>query len=91
MGSLILSISTGTAQLFFFFANVAKNLSVKPKELRVGLKKWSNNLSNLSKLIHNCNWVLLLLDGLEDQRSLSRLEVAFRVIVKNHLNSLLES
>jgi len=35
--------------------------------------------------------VLLFLDGLEDQRSLSRLETAFRKLVKNHLTSLLES
>lgn len=74
-----------------FYANAAKNLSVKLKQVRAGLKTWSKNLSNLSKLIYNCNWVLLLLDGLEDQRPLSKLESAFRALVKNHLASLLES
>jgi len=45
----------------------------------------------LSKLIYNCNWFLLLLDGLEDQRELSRLEMAFRALVKSHLATLLEA
>lgn len=64
---------------------------MKFKQVRAGLKKWSKNLSNLSKLIYNCNWVLLLLDGLEDQRPLSRLETSFRNLVKLHLSNLLES
>lgn len=51
----------------------------------------SKKLSNLSRLIYNCQWVLLLLDGLEDQRSLSYLEMAFRDLVKNHMATLLES
>lgn len=38
-----------------FHANAAKNLSVKLKQVRFGLKKWSKSLSNLSKFIHNCN------------------------------------
>jgi hypothetical protein len=56
--------------------------------LRAGLKAWSKKLFNLSELIYNCNWVLLLLDGLKDQRPLSRLEIAFRALVKNHLAML---
>jgi hypothetical protein len=48
------------------------------------------SLSILSKLIYNYNWVLLLLDGLEDQRPHSRLESTFRRLVKQHLASLLE-
>lgn len=59
--------------------------------MRVGLKAWSKELSKLSKLINNCNFVLALLDGLEDQRPLSRLESAFRRIVKHHLCALLEA
>jgi hypothetical protein len=35
--------------------------------------------------------VLQLLDGLEDQRSLSNLESAFRKLVKSHLSNLLEA
>jgi len=73
------------------FANAAKNLSSKLKQVRAGLKSWSKNLSNLSKLVYNCKWVLLLLDGLEDQRSLSRMELNFRNLVKDHLAALLES
>lgn len=73
------------------FANAAKNLSSKLKQVRAGLKKWSKSLSKLSKLIYNCNWVLLLFDGLEYQWPLSNLERAFRKLVKCHLTSLLES
>ena len=73
------------------FANAAKNMSSKLKQVRAGLKSWSKNLSNLSKLVYNCKWVLLLLDGLEDQRSLSRMELNFRNLVKEHLAALLES
>ena len=74
-----------------FYANATKTLSDKFKQVRAGLKVWSKKLSNLSKLIYNYNWVLLLLDGLEDQRPLSRLETIFRVLVKNHLATVQES
>ena len=73
------------------YANASKNMSSKLKHVRVGLRKWSNNLSKLSKLIYNCNWVLLLMDGLEEQRQLSNLEKAFKRLVRGHLASLLES
>lgn len=46
---------------------------------------------NLNKLIYNCNWVLLLFDGLEDQRPLSRLESSLRALVRTHLANLQES
>jgi hypothetical protein len=51
-----------------FFANSAKTLSGKFKQVRRGLKAWSHNLSNLNKNNHNSSWVLALLDGLEDAR-----------------------
>lgn len=47
--------------------------------------------SNLNKLIYNCNWVLSLLEGLEEQRPLSRLEPAFRKLVISHHRNLQES
>lgn len=71
-----------------FYANAAQNISVKLKQVRAGLKSWSKHVSKLGKLIHNCNWVLLFLDGLEDQRPLSRLESAFKSLVKSHLATL---
>jgi hypothetical protein len=74
-----------------YHANAARTLSEKYKQVRAGLKSWSKKLSNLTKLIYNSNWVLLLFDGLEDQRTLSRLERAFRTLVKSHLASLLEA
>jgi hypothetical protein len=73
------------------YGNAAKNLSSKLMHVRAGLKNWSKNLSNLNKLIFNSKWVLLLLDGLEDQRNLSRMEHNFRLLVKQHLSTLLES
>lgn len=74
-----------------FFANAAKNLVVRLKQVRSGLRKWSRKLSNLNKLIYNCNWVLSLLDGLEEQRTLSRLETSFKRLVTGHLNGLKEA
>jgi hypothetical protein len=74
-----------------YYANAARTLCAKFKQTRAGLKSWSKKLSNLSRLIHNCSWVLQLLDGLEDQRSLSNLESAFRKLVKSHLSNLLEA
>jgi hypothetical protein len=74
-----------------FFGNAAKNLSSRLKHARDSLKLWSKNLSSLSKLIYNCKWVLLLLDGLEDQQNLSRMERNFRILVKRHSSELLES
>lgn len=73
------------------YANAAMNLNSKLKHVRAGLKTWSKGLSNLNKLIYNSNWVLSLIDGLEEQRTLSRLESAFRKLVKVHLASLMES
>lgn len=73
------------------YAIAAMNLNSKLKHVRAGLKTWSKGLSNLNKLIYNSNWVLSLMDGLEEQRTLSRLESAFRKLVKAHLASLMES
>jgi hypothetical protein len=54
-------------------------------------EKWSNEFSQLNKLINNSNVALALLDGLEDQRRLSALEKKFRQLVKRYLPKLLES
>jgi hypothetical protein len=74
-----------------FFANAAQNISSRLKQVRAGLKKWSKKLSHLSKLIYNSNWVLALMDGLEEQRPLSPLESRFRTLVKKNLADLLEA
>lgn len=73
-----------------YYANLATTLSQKMKQVRFGLKKWSKGFSNLGKLIHNCNWALLLLDGLEEQRHLTTLEIILRKLVKRHMAALLE-
>lgn len=74
-----------------FYANMAKTISGKFKQLIKGLKAWSKEISLLSKLINNCNWVLVLLDGLEEQISTSRVESNFKLAVKKHLLDLLEA
>jgi hypothetical protein len=74
-----------------YFANAAQTLNAKFQQVRVGLKAWNKELSKLSKLINNSNFVLALLDGFEDQRPLSNMERAFRSLVKHHLAKLLEA
>jgi hypothetical protein len=73
-----------------FYGNLAKTLSVKFKQSR-GLKAWSKGLSQLSRNIHNCSWVIAFMDGIEDARLLSLIEKNFREIVKSHLAKLLEA
>jgi hypothetical protein len=50
--------------------NSAHGISAKFKLLRRTLKLWSKNLSNLSKLIANCNMMVTFFDRLEEIRSL---------------------
>ena len=74
-----------------FHANAARTISAKFKQTRIGLKQWRKGFQNVNKLLHNCDWVLLLLDGLEEQRPLSSLESCFRKLIKGHIAKLLES
>jgi hypothetical protein len=67
----------------------AKIISSKFKLLRKALENWSTSISVINKIISNCNEVILLLDGLEEQRSLHISEWNFRNIVKNCLHHLL--
>jgi hypothetical protein len=60
-----------------FYSNSAKTISGKFKQLRKGLKSWSRELSRLNKNINNAGWVVALLDGLEEARTLSILEKTF--------------
>jgi hypothetical protein len=46
--------------------NAALVISAKFKSLRSRVKAWSKELSKLNKLINNSNFVLALLDGLEE-------------------------
>ena len=70
--------------------NSAKDTAARFKCLRMGLKKWSKNLSKLNTNISACNYVLSMIDGIEDQRNLSTIEANFRTIIKNHIAKLLE-
>lgn len=70
--------------------NVAGRIAAKFKNLRRGLKKWSQHISKLAKLIKNCNEVLEVLDKLEDQRQLCIQERNFKKILKKHILTLLK-
>lgn len=70
-------------------SNNAHVLSAKFKLLRRILKHWAKGLSNLSKLISNCNATISFLDRLEEIRNLYDHEALFRSLVKNHLRNLL--
>jgi mannosylglycoprotein endo-beta-mannosidase len=69
--------------------NSAHAISAKFKLLRRTLKLWSKNLSNLSKLIANCNMMVAFFDRLEEVRTLYPSELKFRDIIKEHIRSLL--
>lgn len=66
-----------------------RTISAKFKGLRVALKIWSKNLSNLSELIANCNKVIAFLDSLEDVRQLFNPEYNLGNLVKKQLATLL--
>jgi hypothetical protein len=51
------------------------------KNLRYDLKKWGKSLSHLKLLITNCSWAILILDQLEEDRTLSSPEFNFTNIV----------
>jgi len=74
-----------------YFANAAQNLSAKFKQVRKGLKQWRKSFLNFNRVLHNCDWVLLLLDGLEEQRPLSVREGSLRSLVKLHIAHLLKA
>jgi hypothetical protein len=69
--------------------NSAYIVSAKFKNLRRILKHWSKGISNLSKLIANCNMTIAFFDKLEELRSLYPQEFIFRKIIKVHIGNLL--
>lgn len=69
-----------------FFSNAVKTLAEKFKQAKSGLKAWSKNISQLNKKINNCSWVIVMLDALEDQRILSRIESNFRQEASCHFS-----
>jgi hypothetical protein len=60
------------------------------KSLRHGLKNWSKILSQIWKFIDRTSYVIALVGGLDDQRSLSIVESNFRKTLKAHILKLLE-
>lgn len=66
------------------YKNAAQDLTARFKSLRYGIKKWCKTISNLSVTIDNCNYVLAMMDGLEEQRALSVPEKNFSNILQNN-------
>jgi hypothetical protein len=69
-------------------SDVALSLNSKFKCLRSALKKWSRNISQLNNTICKCNYTLAMIDGIENQRSLTTMENNFRTILKVHTAKL---
>ena len=69
--------------------NSAHVINAKFKLLRRILKLWAKNISNLSRMISNCNQTIAFFDKLEELRDLYPQEFVFRKIVKSHIRKLL--
>lgn len=72
------------------YADAAKRINAKMKILRKELKKWAKTLSNIKEDIINSNALIALLDGIENFRSLTAMEVDLRKNFKSHLDTLLK-
>jgi hypothetical protein len=68
----------------------AARIVAKFKNVRYDLKKWSKSTSNLNRLTTNCNEVILVIDKLEEQRSLFLQEENLRSIIKTQIDRLLK-
>lgn len=64
-------------------------ITTKFKRLRKGLKNWSKNLSDPKSTIANTNAVIMLLDTIEEYRSLGPEEKEGRDILKEHRENIL--
>lgn len=60
-------------------------ISAMFKLLRKIMKNWAKNISNLSKLISNCNMTIAFLDKLEEIRTLYHQESLFRDVIVNQI------
>jgi len=69
--------------------HITARIADKFKSLRMCLKRWQKSISKLKTLICKCNSVILLLDELEEYRTLYRQESNFRIVVKYHVEKLL--
>jgi len=74
----------------FAASTIASRVGAKFKLLHRVLRHWGNSLSKLNKVIKECNSVLLIIDRLEEGRTLSIQEANFRRIIKRHTLNLLE-
>lgn len=66
-----------------------KNITVKFISLRKALTKWSKGLSNLNKLVKNCNSVVNFIDKLEECRDLTVTEWNLRKLIRTKTRTYL--
>jgi hypothetical protein len=71
--------------------NSATRMAAKLKLLRRLLKRWAIELSKLKEQIKYCNYVLVVMDKLEENRFLVVQERNFRRILKKHILRLLKA
>jgi hypothetical protein len=71
-------------------SNSATRIVAKFKLLRRVLKRWALGLSKLKMQIKQCNEVLLVLDKLEQNRTLYSQEKSFKNVLKTHILRLLQ-
>jgi hypothetical protein len=72
------------------YSNSAKRINAKLKNVRRALKLWSKNLPCLKRQIAKVNYVIEMLDNLEEIRALNDFEWNLRDILKSHVISLLQ-
>jgi hypothetical protein len=68
--------------------NSAKVITSKLKFFRKALKKWNGNISNMDAMIANCNKIILMVDEIEEVRSLHISEWNFRKKIKERYQHL---
>jgi hypothetical protein len=71
------------------YADSAKRINAKFKNLRRGLKLWAKNIPCIKNLIAKVNEIIDLLDIMEEWRDLTTEEWNLRYILKSHVLKLL--
>ena len=70
--------------------HITATIADKFKSLRMCLKRCQKNISKLKTLVCKCNYVILLLDELEEYRPLYRHESNFSRVVKAYVEKLIQ-
>jgi hypothetical protein len=71
-------------------SNSVTKVSTKLKLLMRVLRRWAQSLSGLKNQLNQCNKILIVLDKLEENRTLFLQEHNFRKILKKHILRILQ-